>query len=134
MKKLLLLVLAGALACHPEASSVGTLTVSLSSPSTHDGALVLLIAGGPVTDVQPTSGYQVATTVDSVGTHLIFIGDLVAGQIATVQIPDISRSSQYLAVVEQVADRSEFTLLDPSRYRVTLQPAGSVGTPALKAP
>jgi hypothetical protein len=48
------------------------------------------------------------------------VGNLAAGAIATIAVPDPSRVSAYVATVVQVADRSSFTLLDPARYQVTV--------------
>ena len=50
------------------------------------------------------------------------MGNIAAGQLATISVPDVSRASAYVVTVEQVADRDSFGLLDPARYQVTVGP------------
>lgn len=100
----------------------GTLSLRLATPNANDGALVVVISGGPVSAVHATGGLEVAREVDGAGTHLLIVGDLVEGVLATIDIPDIAHANAYVAVVEQVADRTSFGLLDAAGYHLTLVP------------
>lgn len=101
----------------------GTLSLRLHTPNSNDGALVVVVSGGPVNGVRPVGGLELARQSDGAGTHLMLVGDLAEGVVATVDIPDISRASAYVATLEQVADRTSFSLLDAAAYQVTITPA-----------
>ena len=122
MKRALLMLTLCAAACSPNdaAPQPGNLTLTLPSAGGNDGAVVLVISGGPVTSVTPLQGSQAATNVDGAGTHVMIVGNLTAGAIATIAVPDVSRATAYVATVEQVSDRSTFALLDPVHYRVAI--------------
>lgn len=125
MKRLLLAAVLLVGACTADSGAGvhgGTLTLSLASGGTTDGALVLIVSGGPVTSVDAPAGYQIASNVDGQGTHIMVIGSVAAGPIATINVPDLSRASAYIATVVQVSDRGSFALLDAARYRVTVGP------------
>lgn len=112
-------------ACHAGDSGVvrrGTLTLRLAGAAGNEGALLVIVSGAPVTAVNGAAGYQVATNADGAGTHVMVVGPLVDGALATIDVPDVSLAAAYVATVEQVADRSVFTLVDPVRYRVTVGP------------
>jgi hypothetical protein len=119
-RALLVLVLCAACSANDTAPQPGNLTLSLPSSGGNDGAVVLVISGGPVTLVTPLQGSQAATSADGEGTHVMIVGNLTAGAIATIAVPDVSRATAYVATVEQVSDRSTFALLDPVRYRVVI--------------
>ena len=57
-------------ACNSDASTThaGSLTVSLAGGGHTDGAIVMLVSGGPVTSVGAPSGLQVASNTDGAGT------------------------------------------------------------------
>jgi hypothetical protein len=119
---LLLPLLAG---CHGDAVSPptpGTLTVLLSTPNHNDGAVVLVISGGPVSAVHAVGSLEVARQVDASGTHVVVVGDVIEGALVTIDIPDLSRADAYVATLEQVADRTTFALLDPGSYLLTITP------------
>jgi hypothetical protein len=101
-------------------TGAGTLTLVLAGSTGSEGALVVVVSGGPVSSVGGPAGYQVATNVDGAGTHVMVLGNVVNGGIATLNVPDVSQASAYVATVVQVADRASFGLIDPSRYQVSI--------------
>lgn len=101
-------------------STAGALTLKLAGGTGNDGAVLVIVSGGPITSVDAPNGYEVATNASGAGTHVMVMGDLVNGVIATINVPDASRGAAYVATVVQVADRSSFALLDPVRYQVTV--------------
>ncbi|MEO5800972.1 MAG: hypothetical protein ABIZ70_03180 [Gemmatimonadales bacterium] len=120
---LLSLVLAACGGDSTAPTKPGTLTLRLATPNSNDGALVVVVSGGVVTAVHPAGNLEVTRQVDGAGTHLLLVGDLAEGIIATIDVPDIAHASAYVAVVEQAADRTTFALLDPAAYRITIVPA-----------
>lgn len=109
-------------ACHSTVPTAvpGTLTVHLASAGANDGAMVLVVSGGMVLSVEAAGSYEVTSTTDAAGVHLMVVGDLTDGALARLEVPDISRASDYLAVIGQVADRTNFGLVDATGYRVTI--------------
>jgi hypothetical protein len=102
------------------AARAGTLTLRLAGGTGNDGAVLVIVSGGPVSSVDASAAYQVATNTDGAGTHVMVVGNLTAGAIATINVPDASRAPAYVATVVQVSDRTSFALLDPARYQVTI--------------
>lgn len=124
MKRALMVLLLLGAACSSGgdagASSGGTLRLLLSGGTGNEGAVLVIVSGGSVSSVSAPSGYQIATNVDGAGTHIMVMGNLAAGAVATIAVPDLSRAPAYVATVVQVADRTSFVLLDPARYQVTV--------------
>ena len=109
-------------ACHSTAPNAvpGTLTVHLASAGTNDGAMVLVVSGGAVQSVEAVGSYEVTSYSDQAGVHVMVVGNLTVGALVRLHVPDISRASDYVAVIGQVADRTNFGLVDASGYRVTV--------------
>jgi hypothetical protein len=121
MKRLVLLLVLLA-ACHPDVPTTvpGSLTVRLAAAGANDGALVMVISGGEITSVQGAGTYEVTSFTDAAGVHVMVVGNLAGGSLVHLQVPDISRAADYLAVITQVADRNSFGLIDPSAYLLTI--------------
>lgn len=123
MKRLVLAALIALGACSSDsgtAAQPGALTLTLTSAGGNDGALVVLVSGGPVVSVDGPAGYQLAANTDATGTHVMVVGHLASGILASVTVPDVSRASAYVVTVEQVADGNSFGLLDPARDQVSI--------------
>lgn len=124
MSRVLLLsaaILVGASACGgkepPVGPTAGDLTVSYSGSGGNDGALLLLVTGGPVDAVTPLSPYRVESApAGANATRMIVIGALSPGDILRLRVPDLAAAASYRVQVEAVADRATFALLDPGRY------------------
>ena len=106
--------------CRSTVSAGGALTLTLRASGGNDGALVLVVSGGPVSRVTPLTAYQATSTTDAAGTHILLVGNLTAGPLATLTIPDQGRAGAYVVTVQQVADRTTFALIDPVRDTVSL--------------
>jgi hypothetical protein len=123
MKRVLLglaMLLAACRAGDAGTTGAGTLTVRLTGGTGNEGAVLVIVSGGSVASVDVPVGSQVATNTDGAGTHIMVMGSLAVGAIATLHVPDLSQASRYVATVVQVADRTSYMLLDPMRYQVTV--------------
>jgi len=123
-----LLVMLGAVAgaaCKKENTVgpvAGDLTVSYGGPSQTDGALLLLVQGGPLTAVRPTGSSQVASASAGLNvTRVVITGDLVPGEILRLSVPDVAAVASYTVRVEAAADRVTFALTDPTSYTTTVR-------------
>ena len=130
MKKRILAIalLAGVLSCggstEPTGPHAGVVVASLNTPNDQDGALIIRIVGEQ-TDLKAVGGYHLATanTTGAQGTTMrgILTGTIVDGDILEFTIPDISKVSTYVVVVEQAAARGTYALVDPSGYNISLR-------------
>ena len=126
MRRLMLVIVAVIAGCGTDSAAApqpGALTLTLTSAGTSDGAVVVLVSGAPVISVDGPAEYQVASNTDAAGTHVMIVGNVASGVVATLHVADLSRASAYVVTVEQVADRNSFALLDPARDQVTVGPA-----------
>ncbi len=89
--------------------TAGVFMVGLVTPNTDDGALLLTVSGGPVTAVEPAGQYQLYTAhPDSVTTTILVTGNIAAGAVLRLQVPDTRRLGSYRASVAQAASRGTF--------------------------
>jgi len=121
-----ILALSAGLGCSGEPPTTGpqagNLTVAYGGPSTTDGALLVLITGGPVESVSALGGYQLASaSAGTNATRVVLTGSLSVGDIFTVRVPDVAALSSYVARVEAAADRNTFALADPASYTAGLR-------------
>jgi hypothetical protein len=99
----------------------GILNVTLSTPNTGDGAVLLTISGGPVDSVEAV-GYAIYTARLGQTLRLIVTGDIGSGPIARIHIPDSRQASRYSATIGQVAARLTHAQRDPGPYSASLLP------------
>jgi hypothetical protein len=96
----------------------GDLTLTLSSPGSSDGAILLRVTG-PIESVSGLGGLLVEGSPLPGGMwRIVVAGNVTAGPVARIRVPDMGAVDQYLAVVEQVAARGTFALLSTSGYAV----------------
>jgi hypothetical protein len=117
-------LLAGLVGCSHDniGPTAGTLNVTLTSPNTDDGAVLFTISGGPV-DSLTAPGQQVYTSrLDSNTLRVILIGQLEAGTVAQMYLPDVRLASNYSATVNQAAARTSYAQRNPAAYSVNFHP------------
>ena len=92
----------------------GTATISFTTPNSNDGALLVAITGPGVRDVEPASfAYKAYWRVASANElHLIVVGNLVGGPVATVTVDQIDKLDLYHVTILGVANRAD--ALQPS--------------------
>jgi hypothetical protein len=119
-----LMALAALAACGgdapPPGPTGGEVVVSLSSPNTQDGALVVRLTG-PLTDLTAVGGYRIASSVQGAVTQVVITGTIVSGDILRFKVADLSLVPGYGASVTQVARRTDYALLDVAGYTLTLR-------------
>lgn len=86
----------------------GLLTVTLSTSTPNTGALMFTVSGGQIDGVN-AAGYQTyQTTLSTSSRRIILTGNIAAGTVVQLQVPDIAKASNYTARVEQAADRTTY--------------------------
>jgi hypothetical protein len=125
---LLLALLAGACGdggpTGPAGPTPGVLKVALTTPNADDGALLLTISGGRVSTVDAAStGYQVYTAQpDTVTTRVLVTGDLAAGEVVRIHVPDTRSVAAYHATIAQAASRTTFAQRALTGYSLAVAP------------
>jgi len=102
--------------------TAGTLKVNLATPHTDDGGMLLTITGGPIDSIEALGNQVYTFRADANSLRIIIAGELAAGTVARIHVPDTQQASQYSAAVGQVAARADFAQRDPALYSVTLVP------------
>lgn len=119
MKRLLALMVLAA-ACGDSGqnpSGAGDLLVSYYAGTADAGAMVLVITGGPVENVSAVGNQAVSfASPYPTTTRVVVIGEATTGDLLRIRVPDVGQAASYTVRVEQVADKTTFALLDPSRH------------------
>ncbi|HEX9895688.1 MAG TPA: hypothetical protein VGA78_17285 [Gemmatimonadales bacterium] len=121
----LLLLLAVALACGGEDGPTdeprpGELVAALNTPNNQDGALLLRVVG-PVSAVTPVGGHRVSSATSGATTRVVLTGNITDGDILRLTVPDTRNLTSYTVLVEQVAARDTYALLEPGGYSIALR-------------
>ena len=116
-----LLLLGAALACSD--NSPGILKVNLTTPHSGADRAILLTVSGPGTLVSatPRSGLRPFSQSFSTTSKVALTGTLTTGTILTIEVPDISKASQYTATAQQVATPA-YQLRSLTGYSLTVVP------------
>jgi hypothetical protein len=85
----------------------GNLTVALTAQSSAPGAVMFTVSGGTINSVTVSGGYhKYETTLSGTSRRVLITGNVTAGALVTIAVPDINKVSQYNATVNQVSARS----------------------------
>ena len=99
----IMILFGAALACSD--NSPGILKVNLTTPNGGADKAILLTVNGPgkLVSAAPGSGLRLFSQSLSTTSKVALTGTLASGTILTIEVPDISKSSQYTATILQVA-------------------------------
>ncbi len=98
----------------------GEVTLSFQTPNIDDGAVLIRIVG-PITEIKAAGDYLVSSVpVGTTATKVVIVGNLAAGPLLRVNVPNLDLLGTYSVFVEQVASRTDFVLYDPSGYSVLI--------------
>ena len=103
----------------------GSAVVSLATPNSDDGAVVVTLHGpGLATFTSASSAYifysRLASAQDA---HLIVVGNLSAGPLFTFTPAAGASLADYTASIEQVANRTDALRTSTSNYALTITAA-----------
>jgi hypothetical protein len=106
----------------PSAPVATTVQVLLTSPYTDDGGVFFTVTGGRVDSVSAAGYALFSSRTDPSTLQVIVAGNLSAGTLATLYLPDERLLPQYSVSLYQAAARSSYALRDPAGYSITLKP------------
>lgn len=125
-----LLLLSLAVACgdggptEPAGPVPGVLKIALTTPNADDGALLFTVSGGRVSTVAAAAaGYQVYTAQpDTTTTRVLVTGDIGAGEVVRIHVPDTRIAAAYHASIAQAASRTTFAQRVLTGYALAVAP------------
>ena len=124
-----LVLLALASACgdggptEPAGPVPGVLKIALATPNADDGALLFTVSGGRVSTVDAATGYQIYTAQpDTMTTRILVTGDIAAGEVVRIQVPDTRSAAAYHATIAQAASRTTFAQRALAGYALAVAP------------
>lgn len=99
----------------------GTMTVSLTTPNTDDGVVLLALFGPGFTNIQPASAsYRLySLTASPTEVRILVVGDLSTGALLTLDIGDPARIAEYHGSVIQAASRDDIVHTVSADYDLT---------------
>jgi len=98
--------------------------ISLLTPNSDDGAIVLTLRGPELSDIQATSSAHLLYARTASGqARVIVVGDLSAGPIVKVKLGAGHPLSEYSTAVEQVALRNDSLRATTTGYQLSIAAA-----------
>jgi len=101
----------------------GTLTLTMSTANSGDGALQIQVGGAPIDTIEAQAGYAgYSYRTAANGFRIIVAGNIVPGPVATIHVPDIHKAASYLATVQKGTDGTTYAIRSGSSYQITVAP------------
>ena len=108
---------------QPSVPTPGTLTLTMATGNSNDGAIQIQVSGGTVDTIEVQAGYAgFAYRTAPNAVRLIVAGNLVSGPVATIHVPDIHKASSYVATAQMGTDKSTYALRSGGGYSITVAP------------
>jgi hypothetical protein len=109
MRGALLLAAMVTAACGGSDASPGTLQVSLTSPNTDDGAVMLQVTGDIDSVTAPAGLTLYEATPSATVVRAIVTGSIASGgSVLTLHVPDVGKASSYTTQLLQVSARGTY--------------------------
>jgi hypothetical protein len=123
------IALAAGLACGrddgtsgPDGPTPGFLTVTLTTPSTDDGALLLTVSGPDITQVAATDASLYFRHIEAGSTMTaVLVGNVQGGTLLRFHVPDVAAAGSYSTTITQVADRGNARRASLAGYALMVQ-------------
>ncbi len=86
----------------------GTLVLSLTTPNSDDGAILLSISGGGISapTVVSTSHVLFFRSTGTTSINAVVVGTITAGLLLRFDVPDVGGASAYTGTITEAADRA----------------------------
>ncbi|MEO8029430.1 MAG: hypothetical protein ABJC74_17575 [Gemmatimonadota bacterium] len=109
---------------NPDVPTPGNLTLAATGTvPAGAGAILLTVSGGStgIDTLVPASGYSdYSKRLTSGSFRTVLVGEVVAGNLATIHVPDTRKVSSYTATVGQAANSTTFAAMTASSFTVTV--------------
>ena len=104
----------------PSVANPGFVNVTLSTPNSNDGALLLTLSGGAIDSLTASSGSIFFASTGTNTFRVMVAGTITDGPIVRFWMPDRRNISQYLATLEQAAARSTYEQQSIGGYSLSI--------------
>jgi hypothetical protein len=102
---------------NDENPTPGSLVVQVTSTTSADGAILLMIQGSKITNVHASRGTIQTAVIDNTHVKVLLLGSLGSGNLIEFDVPNPGKVANYTATIEQVAARSNsYALLQPADF------------------
>ena len=119
------------IACSGDANTGGTgpgentvnpgfVNVTLATPNSNDGALLLTLSGGTMDSLTASAGSLYFASTGTNTFRVMVAGTIADGPIVRFWMPDRRNVSQYVATLEQAAARSTYGQQDIGGYSLSI--------------
>ena len=94
----------------PPGGTPGTLTVTLTTPNSDDGAIMFELRGPHIGALAaPSGGWRVYADTSDASIRVVVAGNVVAGGLLTFPVPEVAQVGSYTATLLDVANRENAT-------------------------
>lgn len=118
------------IACSGDANTGGTepvstinpgfVNVTLATPNSNDGALLLTLSGGTMDSLTASAGTIFFASTGTNTFRVMVAGTIGDGPVVRFWMPDRRNVSQYVATLEQAAVRSTYEQQDIGGYSLSI--------------
>ncbi len=103
-----------------ETSNPGFVIVTLATPNSNDGALLLTLSGGTMDSLTASAGTIFFASTGTNTFRVMVAGTIGDGPIVRFWMPDRRNVAQYLATLEQAAVRTTYEQQDIGAYSLSI--------------
>jgi hypothetical protein len=103
--------------------TTGWLSLSLATPNADDGGILFTVSGARIDSIRSTHPHVLLNRESASSVRVVIAGDLSAGVIGEILVPDTRAAAQYTGVVHEVAARATYQQRPPTGYTVTVKAA-----------
>ncbi len=104
----------------PPPGGPGFLQVLLQTPRINDGALLILLSGGPLDTLRVSQATLLTAPPGVNDQQVIIAGDVRAGVVLRFWVPERANFANYRAVLNQVATRRDYIQQSLTGYSLTI--------------
>ena len=105
-----------------DVSNPGFVNVTLSTPNSNDGAVLLQLSGGVIDSLTASSGSIFFAETGTNIFRVMVAGTITDGPVVRFWMPDRRNVSQYSATLEQAAVRSTYEQQSIGGYSLSIAP------------
>ncbi len=103
-----------------DVANPGFVNVTLSTPNSNDGAVLLRLSGGVIDSLTASSGSIFFAATGTNTFRVMVAGTIADGPIVRFWMPDRRNVSQYVATLEQAAARSTYEQQSTGGYSLSI--------------
>jgi hypothetical protein len=98
----------------------GWLALQMTTPNTDDGGVLITVSGPAIDSVRSTHPQLITRRESAASVRVIIGGNLTAGVIGEIRVPDMRQAGQYSAVLHEVAARNTYQQRALTGYGLSL--------------